>query len=86
MAEDKSGSPDWQYEIGDELVRDDVYILHPNQGSIYTVDRRVVDVDSGEKFYRVNWTVDGQRKAQLKLASIVHRMFAIVPDEAASPK
>ena len=86
MAEDKSGSPDWQYEIGDELVRDGVYILHPDQGSIYTVDRRVVDVDSGERFYRVNWTVDGQRRAQLKLASIVHKMFTTVSDETAATK
>ena len=68
----------WVYDVGDRLVRRDIFIQHPSQSEIYTVKRRLVDEDSGELFYYVEWEEDGGRRRQLKVDSVIHDIFRAV--------
>lgn len=78
---------DWQFESGDELIRDEScqFALLDNEfisPDLYIVKRRLLDLDEGVAYYQINDTVNDN--TFLRRAENVHSLYQAKPDPSAT--
>lgn len=74
---------DWKFDLRDTIRVEEKFSILPEEAerTAYTVTRRLIDDDTGERFYWVEYAHGDLLKTQLKLAMMVERDYERVDIE-----
>ena len=88
MSDDPSYA--WQFEEGDRIIEDKAFTpSFERAGTLasqreYEITHRLVDPDTGDRYYHTEYDDGDSRETQLKSAKMVHNLYReIEPGESA---